>query len=76
MADDGDQDYVALGIEDSAAVNAITRTTGLNKAKVLGLLVRKGMGFRARSAWERRVYRIIDETARRLDGDGPEEWSA
>jgi hypothetical protein len=67
MTDDGDKDYVNLSLEDAAAVDAITRTTGINKAKVLGLLVRKGIGRPPHTAWERRVYRVIDETAQQLD---------
>lgn len=67
MSGDGDRDYVNLSIEDAAAIDAITRTTGLNKARVLGMLVRKGMGRSPGSAWERRLYRVIDETARKLD---------
>jgi hypothetical protein len=76
MTDDGDRDYVNLGLEDAAAVDAITRTTGINKAKVLAMLVRKGIGRPAASAWERRVYRVIDETAQQLDDHEPEERSA
>lgn len=76
MTEDGDRDYVNLGLEDAAAVAAISRTTGINKGKVLGLLVRKGMGRPPLTAWERRVYRVIDETAEQLDGPDAEERSA
>jgi len=76
MSDDGDRDYVNLSLEDAAAVAAIARTTGINKGKVLGLLVRKGMGRPPVTAWERRVYRVIDETAEQLDGPESEERSA
>lgn len=76
MADDGDQDYVSLSFEDGAAVTAIARTTGLKKDRILGLLVRKAIGRPPANAWERRVYRVIDETAAQLDGVDPEERSA
>ncbi|MEN3308005.1 MAG: hypothetical protein V7603_4207 [Micromonosporaceae bacterium] len=76
MAHDGDQDYVTLGSEEAAAVAAIVRTTGVNKDRVLGLLVRKGIGHPPRSTWERRVYRVIDETASLLRDDDGEELSA
>jgi hypothetical protein len=76
VADDIDMDYVSLDLDDAAAVTAISRTTGVNKARVLGLLVRKGMGRPASGAWERRFYRLIDETAQRLEDQDGEEKSA
>jgi hypothetical protein len=76
MADDGDLDYVSLSFEDAAAVAAIARTTGLKKDRVLGLLVRKAIGRPPANTWERRVYRVIDETAAQLDDLEPEERSA
>jgi hypothetical protein len=76
MAHDGDQDYVTLGFEDAAAVAAIVRTTGVNKDRVLGLLVRKGIGHPPSGAWERRVYRVIDEAAQQLRDEDDEELSA
>jgi hypothetical protein len=77
MVYDGDQDYLYLDLDDSEAVDAIARTTGLRKDRVLGLLVRKGIGHPARTAWERRVYRVIDEAAQvMLDEPEVEERSA
>jgi hypothetical protein len=77
MADDGEVDFVSLDLDDAAAVSAISRTTGIAKGRVLELLVRKGIGRPASGAWERRFYRLVDETARRLsEEDDDEEMSA
>ena len=76
MAHETDRDYVSLDADDTVAVDAITRTTGVSKARVLGMLVRRGMGRPPNGAWETQFYRLIDEAARQFRSEETDDLPA